>query len=758
MGALHAAGRLIPPIGEPAVLGRRPWLRWAVFAVLAVAAVLIGDLTGLPGSAPVLAPVPAVAVLWLAGSPSRRRRVLDACTLVAITAFGMNSSNPAPVTALLLASATAAQGFASAWTYRWLRPAGLELRAARDLLVLAAGTGIGAAAALPVALIAFAVLPDPASSMSGPQWLLHTAVSAFILVAAVLQIGGRATGEHQDASVLERCGIVVAFALTYALAFWVLPAIAAAFLLLPVAVWSALRESLRAVTVHLVVAATAVVVAVRDGHHPWTALPSVLQVVMAEAFLGVLALVTLVIALFRADSQRNARRAREQAELLSAVFASINDAVTVVDARGELLLRNRAADELFGAVATPGMAAPETGYGFFRPDGSRTAHEDLPVVRALGGTPTTGAEGRLVSPAHPRGRLVRVSAHPLPASPDAPWSGGAVAALHDITDLRAATDEVARAHDLFASVLEAATEHAIVACDPQGLITLFNEGAERLLGRSEHEVLGRHVLELHHPADLPSVAAQLGFGGAAELFTADRAGGPVTFRARYVRPDGSAVPVSVTCAAMTGADGRVTGYTSLASDISTQLAAEEQLTHQALHDALTGLANRRLLHRRLEHELAAGQPLGLLYIDLDGFKAVNDTAGHAAGDELLVAVSHLLRACVREGDTVARLGGDEFAVLCPAITRAEAVTVGGRILEGLDAPGSLGGLGAVVGASIGVRWSDDRVPDRSGTSAEQLLHDADAAMYAAKRAGKGRIVVHAAGDEPREAAIASPVR
>ncbi|WP_432523256.1 diguanylate cyclase domain-containing protein [Kineococcus sp. SYSU DK006] len=733
MGAGEA---LVPPVGEPAVLGRHPWLRRVLFAVLMALAVLVGHAAQVADTVPFLSPVPAVAVLWLAGSPGRRERVLDALALVAAVALVVHLTGAPPRAACALAVATAVQALAAAWTHRLLRPAGLRLRTARDLAVLAAGAGAGALVSAPLALLG-GVLTSPHPVVSAGLWLLHGSVSAFVVLAAVLHAGGGAPGEGRRAPLPERCAVAAGFALVYVLSFWVWPQAGVVFGFLPVAVWAAVRESLRAVTVHLLVLTGAVVVAARCGRDPWAASPPELHVLVVEAFLGAFAVTVLVLALARAEGERNGRLVREQADLLTAVFASIDDAVTVVDAHGRLLLRNRAADDLFGGTDVPGMADPASGEGFFRLDGTRTEHEDLPVVRALRGTPVVAVEGRLVSTAHPRGRLVRVSAHPLPPAPGAPWSGGAVAALHDVTDLRAAVAELERAHDLFASVLDAATDHAIVACDPQGRVSLFNEGAERILGRREQDVLGRSVLELYEPEDLPAIARGLGLEGPGDLFATGRGGRPVTFRARYLRADGSAVPVSVTSAAMTAADGRVTGYTSLATDITAQLAAEQRLAHQALHDALTGLANRTLLHRRLEE--AAAQPLGLLYVDLDGFKAVNDTAGHAAGDAVLVEVARRLRACVRPGDTVARLGGDEFAVLCPAAPREAVTATAARVLQALRPPVALAGGDAVVGASVGVRWS---AGGPAAAPAEQVLREADEAMYEAKRAGKDQVVVH----------------
>jgi diguanylate cyclase (GGDEF)-like protein len=162
---------------------------------------------------------------------------------------------------------------------------------------------------------------------------------------------------------------------------------------------------------------------------------------------------------------------------------------------------------------------------------------------------------------------------------------------------------------------------------------------------------------------------------------------------------------------------------------------EEQLVHQALHDPLTGLANRVLFGDRLEHALARGQRPGatvaILLIDLDGFKDINDSLGHDAGDDLLTIAGMRLQGHARPGDTVARLGGDEFGVLLEDITAAEAVRSAELLLQGLAAPIVLRDRDLTPTASIGIAIAN-------GEDAETLLRNADTAMYAAKRQGKGR--------------------
>jgi diguanylate cyclase (GGDEF)-like protein len=170
-------------------------------------------------------------------------------------------------------------------------------------------------------------------------------------------------------------------------------------------------------------------------------------------------------------------------------------------------------------------------------------------------------------------------------------------------------------------------------------------------------------------------------------------------------------------------------------------AARRALYHQATHDPLVGLANRAEFHRRVaEVDAAAARPYAILFVDLDHFKEVNDTAGHAVGDELLREVGAILRLGVRKGDTAARLGGDEFAVLMADCEARDAALVAGSILERINALHRLGSRAyqARVSASIGIACHPT-----SGPSAQRVLEAADRACYAAKRTGRNRIEIAA---------------
>jgi diguanylate cyclase (GGDEF)-like protein len=196
----------------------------------------------------------------------------------------------------------------------------------------------------------------------------------------------------------------------------------------------------------------------------------------------------------------------------------------------------------------------------------------------------------------------------------------------------------------------------------------------------------------------------------------------------YARPNGFTLEIHTIALP----DG---GMVRTITDVSERKRKEIQIAHMARHDALTNLANRRLLNERIEQALARmrrqHEGFALLCLDLDGFKKVNDTRGHPAGDALLWDVADRLSACVRDTDTVARLGGDEFAILQSATDREEdAETLAQRILEAVGAPYDVDDGRAVIGVSIGIAMAPS-----DGAKAEELLNAADVALYRAKSAG-----------------------
>jgi Amt family ammonium transporter len=268
----------------------------------------------------------------------------------------------------------------------------------------------------------------------------------------------------------------------------------------------------------------------------------------------------------------------------------------------------------------------------------------------------------------------------------------------------------------------ASSKDAILSVSVDGLITSWNHGAEEMFGYPAASAIGREMSMLVPPEGSQGQRGRLERVLAGESFTAE-----VT----RVRSDGSEFPASVTTGALLGDDGQIVGVSAIIRDISVQKRLEAELTHLAFHDTLTDLANRTLFNDRLTLALAQRPSSpergpGLIMLDLDDFKAINDSLGHEAGDGLLVSVAGSLRMEARVGDTVARLGGDEFALLLPDVSLGEALKVADRLVGRLRLPVQLGPRLVVPVTSMGVVVSQ-------GEDAEMLLKRADIAMYLAKR-------------------------
>jgi len=251
-----------------------------------------------------------------------------------------------------------------------------------------------------------------------------------------------------------------------------------------------------------------------------------------------------------------------------------------------------------------------------------------------------------------------------------------------------------------------------------------SDSVAQVVGRPDRELLGEQLARYVHPDDLGHVHAAYTHGEPSEL----------VFRLLNRFGEWRHLEVHVTDLRD---DRQIRGVVFNARDISERVRLEEELTKQAFHDALTGMANRALFRDRLEQALARSERsmevLAVLMIDLDAFKQVNDSLGHDAGDQLLQAVAERFAAEIRPSDTFARLGGDEFAVLVDGAHESHAIAVAGRLLTALAEPIWIAEHELSVGASIGIALH----PGGAGRS-EELLRHADVAMYAAKEAGRGR--------------------
>jgi len=299
------------------------------------------------------------------------------------------------------------------------------------------------------------------------------------------------------------------------------------------------------------------------------------------------------------------------------------------------------------------------------------------------------------------------------------------AAARDITEKKFAEDALRLAASVFAN-----SQEGIVITDNANRILDVNAAFCRITGYAREEALG------HDPKLLGSGRQDAAFYEA--MWRAIREKGAWRGEIWDRRKSGEVYPEMLSIAAVPNEQGKIEHYVGTFFDISHIKAHEAELERIAHYDTLTGLPNRRLLADRLQQQLArtrrSGHSLAICYLDLDGFKPVNDRLGHEAGDQLLIEIGQRLKNALRVGDTVARLGGDEFVLLlCDLAPEEECVPVLERVLASIAAPLYLHGQQVSVSASIGVTLfpRDDANPDF-------LMRHADHAMYQAKGAGKGR--------------------
>ncbi len=311
------------------------------------------------------------------------------------------------------------------------------------------------------------------------------------------------------------------------------------------------------------------------------------------------------------------------------------------------------------------------------------------------------------------------------------WYQGIIHDLSDRKEVEAALEQ----SEHFARTIVSSVGEGVIVYDRDLRYQLWNRFMEELTGVKADEVLGKNAMET-----FPHLRE---FGIDALLYRALQGETSRSKDTPYTIPGTDKQGwVTAVYSPHKTPQGEIIGVVAIIHDVTVRKRAEEQLQHNAFHDSLTGLANRALfldrLNRLIKHsQRHPGYAFAVLFLDLDRFKVVNDSLGHAIGDDLLVTIGHRLEACLREGDSVARLGGDEFAVLLDDIKDVnEATRVADRIERELQAPFLLRGHEVFTSASIGIALSS-----AGYTKPDELLRDADTAMYRAKTAGRGRYEV-----------------
>lgn len=283
------------------------------------------------------------------------------------------------------------------------------------------------------------------------------------------------------------------------------------------------------------------------------------------------------------------------------------------------------------------------------------------------------------------------------------------------------------------------SREAMMVTDANGTIVAINPTFTRITGYSMGDVLGNNPRMLQPGQHSPEFYAAMW----EQLMTEGHWNGEVIDK----RKDGSLYPAWLSINAVYDCKGEVQSWVAQFSDITEKKDAEQQIWRQANFDQLTGLPNRRMFLDRLGEEIKksrrSGRAMALLFLDVDHFKHVNDSLGHDMGDSLLRQVAERLRECVRESDTIARLGGDEFTLILGGLSDADcAGAIAQKILTRLAEPFMLGDQRSCISGSIGITLysADAGDPDSAGNAsvAESLLRNADQAMYASKKAGRGR--------------------
>jgi diguanylate cyclase (GGDEF)-like protein/PAS domain S-box-containing protein len=420
------------------------------------------------------------------------------------------------------------------------------------------------------------------------------------------------------------------------------------------------------------------------------------------------------------ERQRIEAQLREGQERLRAFFDAAPIGINILDASARTIQANQALQDMIGYTEEELIGRTFRDYSH-----SDEQKSDEIAIREMRAGGTAEIVRREKAYQHKDGHKVWVQITAATPRDEHGRPRFFVSMIENVSDKKHAESALADSEHRNRAVLNTALD-GILTIDDKGRVTAANPAAEAMFDRTVHDARGRDIAEL------------IVLDGDTSWQTSDSFVGR-RLEATARRRDGSLLPVELAIAGYELRERRE--YTIYVRDITLRRQAEEErrqaeerLTRQALYDSLTTLPNRTLLHDRLQQAIAAarrsGEPLGLLLLDLDRFKEVNDTLGHHAGDELLQQVGVRLQEVLRASDTVGRLGGDEFAIVLPG--NAEAGAVADKVLRALESPFSVEGHSVAMGASIGVAVFPDH-----GDDAPALLRRADVAMYNAKRTRGG---------------------
>jgi len=416
----------------------------------------------------------------------------------------------------------------------------------------------------------------------------------------------------------------------------------------------------------------------------------------------------------------------ESEERFRAIVHGSTDIVLVIDAETRLKYVSPVAERLLGYEAESVIG--RSAFDFVHPDDVDRVMQSF--VELLEGPQTGEVEGVEIRVLRSDGTYLDVEAVGTNLL-DNPAIGGMIINIRDISERKRAERALNEAQERFRS----AFEHAPIGMGLAGadsVIFRANRALGELVGRTPEELVGTSIKDITHPDDWEVNAVEMRrlFAGEIQSYKMEK---------RYLHAHGHAVWGALSVSLVRDVDGEPLYMVGQMEDITERKAIGERLAHQAIHDPMTGLPNRVLFMDRLALALKRAQRrhhrVAVVFLDLDRFKLVNDSLGHASGDQLLIAVADRLRSALRPSDTVARFGGDEFTVLCDDLVEdGTALEVAQRMARAIERPVLLPEGEVFVSASLGIAVSGN-----GDDTPSTLLRDADTAMYRAKDQGRARI-------------------
>jgi len=425
----------------------------------------------------------------------------------------------------------------------------------------------------------------------------------------------------------------------------------------------------------------------------------------------------------KGGSAKGAPKRQDSLHQISQILSAATNGIVALDTDGIITLANPAAADLLNRDmgAMTGVSAQRA---FVYGSGHEDAGSPLPLLSQFEDGPYYMDQEVHMARSDGESFEAVYSVAPIRENGDV---SGYVITFHDVTERRRSESELR----LAAAVFDHNPEGLVVA-DANQRVTRVNPAYERLASVDAQHVVGQAL------ADVLLSGADTSGDVLERLDSQDK----TQWEQWCKNKRGKRYAARISVAVVKDDAGTAQQYVAMVADITQRKLDEEKITYQANYDQLTNLPNRTLFMDRLTRRVLEGKrsktSVGLMFVDLDGFKAINDTLGHDAGDQLLIEASRRLEKCVREADTVARLGGDEFTVIMPLIDNFEAAAVvAGRIITSLGEPFDLQGREGRISASIGISI----LPVQASTASE-LLHNADVAMYQAKRTGKSKYEIY----------------